>query len=160
MGLLFGMNRASVPTTIGGAVYISAMEASGLLWGPGSLNPYRGIVNRRPDAEIGNVVLVYRGQFDVTQLAALSDAGNAVSLMRMKRMPEALAAAQTAVQLAPTNAEANAVLGWALLSNGRVGEGKQTLVTALHLAQTDHPEYQKYLIESVEEQLHSLSAAH
>jgi hypothetical protein len=160
MGLLFGINRASVPTTIGGAVYISAMEASGLLWGPGSLNPYRDIVNRRPDAEIGNVVLVYRGQFDVTQLAALSDAGNAVSLMRMKRMPEALAAAQAAVQLAPTNAEANAVLGWALLSTGRVAEGKQALVTALHLAQTDHPEYQKYLIESIEEQLRSLSAAH
>jgi hypothetical protein len=160
MGLLFGMNRASVPTTIGGTVYISAMEASGLLWGPDSLNPYRNIVDRRPDAEIGNVILVYRGDFDVTQLAALSAAGNAVSLMRMHRMPEALAAAQAAVQLAPNNAQANAALGWALLASGRAAEAQQVLATALHLAQTDHPEYQKYLIYTIEELSHSRGAAH
>jgi 4-amino-4-deoxy-L-arabinose transferase-like glycosyltransferase len=160
MGLLFGLNRASVPTTISGTVYISAMEASGLMWGPDSLNPYRSIVDRRPDAEIGNVILVYRGDFDVTQLAALSAAGNAVSLMRMHRMPEALAAAQAAVQLAPNSAQVNAALGWALLASGRGAEGQQTLATALHLAQTDHPEYQKYLIFMLAEQSRGGGAAH
>jgi heme/copper-type cytochrome/quinol oxidase subunit 4 len=160
MGLLFGMNSASVPTTISGTVYISATEASGLMWGPGSLNPYKSIVDRRPDEEIGNVILVYRGDFDVTRLAALSDAGNAAMLLRIHRIPEALAAAQTAVQLAPDNAEVNAILGWALLSSGRAAEGQQTLITALHLAQADHPEFQGFLIRSIEQQLHGGGGAH
>jgi hypothetical protein len=158
--LLFGMNPSLVPTTISGSVYISAMEASGLLWGPGSLNPYRGIIDRKPDAEIGNVILVYRGEFNVTQLAALNNAGNAAKLLRMHRIPEALASAQAGVQLAPNNAQVNAALGWALMASGRAAEGQQALATALHLAQTDHPEFQKYLIFTLEQQRHGGGAGH
>ena len=160
MGLLFGMVPHSVPTTISGTVYISAMEASGLVWGPGAHNPYRGIIDRKPDAEIGNVILVYRGQFDVTQLAALNDAGNATILLRMHRIPEALATAQAAFQLAPNSAMVNASLGGALMASGRFAEGQQAMATALHLAQTDHPEFQKYLIYMLEAQSHGGGAGH
>jgi hypothetical protein len=160
IGLLFGLDSSSVPTKITGTVYISAMEASGLLWGPGSLNPYRSIVDRPPDAEIGNVTLVYHGDFDVHLLAAMSYAGNAARLLRLKRIPEALEAAQSAARLAPGNAEVNAILGWALLASGRDAEAQQALAASLHIAQTDHPEFQGLLIRSLQQRVHSGDAAH
>jgi hypothetical protein len=44
----------------------------------------------------------------------------------------------------------NAVLGQALLASGREEEGKQANAKALHLAQTIHPDYQRYLIERLQ----------
>ena len=94
---------------------------------------------------IGNIILVYNGTFDVPLLAAQSNAYAANQLLRQHRVPEALALAQTAVQQAPDSAEVNAALGQALLASGRTEEGHQSIATALHLAQTVHPEYQKRL---------------
>jgi hypothetical protein len=147
---LMGKGLPSLPSTITGTVYISAADACGLYWGPGSLNPYSSIVERRPDAEIGNVILVYRGAFDISLLAALDDAKNASSLFKQKRMAEALALAQQAVQLAPNNAFVNAELGRILITAGRTQEGQQVNANALRLARTDHPEFQKTLIQVLE----------
>lgn len=159
MALLMGAPAPPVPPTISGTVYLSAMETSGLTSGPGSLNPYAIFVNRKPDAEIGNVMLVYRGTFDVSQLAARSDAANSFTLLRQRRVPEALALAQQAVQLAPDSAAANAALGSVLLANGRTEEAQQANAKALRLAMGDHPEFQSFLIGSITQELHGGGAA-
>jgi cytochrome c-type biogenesis protein CcmH/NrfG len=54
--------------------------------------------------------------------------------------------AQTAVKQAPDSAEVTAILGQALMSAGRTAEGKEALEMAAHLAENNHPEYQKALI--------------
>ncbi|MGA3080524.1 MAG: glycosyltransferase family 39 protein [Terracidiphilus sp.] len=146
----FGPLPASLPSTISGTVLISASDASGLIAGPDSLNPYQGFADRQPDAEIGNVILAYHGTFDISRLAALVDARNASRLFQQRRIGEALPLAQTAVQLAPNNAWVNAELGRILIAAGRTQEGQQVNANALRLAKTDHPEFQKSLIEVLE----------
>jgi Dolichyl-phosphate-mannose-protein mannosyltransferase len=151
MGHLVGIGPpGTTPSTISGVVLVSATETSGILWGPDTLNPYATFRDRQPDAKIGDVVLVYHGSFDVPLLAAQSKATSAGGLLRQHRFPEAVALAQDAVQLAPDSAEVNAVLGQALLASGREEEGKQANAKALHLAQTIHPDYQRYLIERLQ----------
>jgi len=151
MGHLIGVGPAgTIPSTISGVVLVSATETSGLLWGPDGLNPYATFRDRQPDAKIGNVVLVYDGSFDVPLLAAQSRATAATGLLYQRRLPEAVALAQGAVELAPDSAEVNAVLGEALLASGRQEEGQQAIAKAIHLAQTIHPEYQRFLIEQLQ----------
>jgi len=144
-GHLFGMASA-VPRTLTGTILISSTDLDGMMWGPDELNPYRTFRDRKPDALIGNIILVYHGTFDVPLLAAQANAATATSLLFQRRFPEAIALAQTAVQQAPDSAEVNAALGQCLLASGRTAEGKQAIATAIHLAQTIHPEYQKQLI--------------
>jgi hypothetical protein len=153
--LLSGMNREfgiatpPIPSTITGTVLISATEAVGFKWGPDTLNPYQLFLDRKPDAIIGNSTLVYYGTFDVPLLAAQTNAVAAMNLLSQHRLPEAIALAQAAAQQAPDSADVNAVLGQALLTSSRIGEGQQAIATALHLAQTIHPEFQKRLIETI-----------
>ncbi len=150
-GHLMGMGPAPMPSTITGTVFLSGTEVVGLLWGPGGdLNPYQTFRDRQPDATIGNVILVYRGAFDVPLLAAQTNALAATNLLRQHHLPEAVALAQAAVQQAPNSAELNALLGETLLASGRTAEGQHAIATAIHLAQTIHPEYQKNLIEQIQ----------
>ncbi len=149
VGHAVGIPSAPIPPTISGTVFISGTDAGGLFWGPDELNPYRQFWNRKPDAMIGNIILVYHGTFEVPLLAAQTNATAVSSLLQQHRFPEAVALAQTAVQQAPDSAEVNAVLGQALLASGHAAEGEQANATALHLAQTIHPEYQKWLIDSI-----------
>ncbi|MGB0121967.1 MAG: phospholipid carrier-dependent glycosyltransferase [Silvibacterium sp.] len=160
MAFLVGAPVPPVPPTISGTIYLSAMETSGLTSGPGQLNPYAIFANRKPDDEIGNVMLVYRGTFDVSQLAARSDAANAFMLLRQQRVPEALALAQQAVLLTPNSAAANAALGSVLLAAGRTEEGQQANAKALRLAMADHPEFQGFLIGSLMQQSQGRRGSH
>jgi hypothetical protein len=160
MAFLMGAPVPPVPPTISGTVYLSTMETSGLTSGPGQLNPYAIFANRKPDAEIGDVMLVYRGTFDVSLLAAGSDAVNAIALLRQQRVPEALALSHQAVLLAPNSAAANAALGSVLLAAGRTAEGQQANAKALRLAMADHPEFQGFLIGLLTQQTHAGGGAH
>jgi hypothetical protein len=146
IGLLVGLGTASLPATISGTVLISATDISGLMSGPDTLNPYKTFAGRQPDDTIGNVILVYRGTFDVSLLAALNDAAKASGLLRQHRIPEALALAQSAAQLAPDSARVMNVLAQALSASGRTGEAQRASDKALQLARTVHPEFQKDLL--------------
>jgi hypothetical protein len=147
----FGPLPVTQPSTISGTILVSATDASGMTSGPGSLNPYRIFAEGKPDEEIGNVILAYHGTFDVSLLAALNDAANVFKLIAQHRTSEALGLARAAAQLAPNNARVNAALGRALLASGRTREGQQANANALRLAKTDHPEFQKGLIEDLEQ---------
>jgi hypothetical protein len=152
IALIWGLGQlpASLPPTISGTVLISSSDASGLISGPGSLNPYEEFASRKPDAEIGNVILAYHGTFDVSRINAIIYARNASALYRQKRIAEALPLARQAVQLTPNSAFANAELGRILIAAGRTQEGQQVNANALRLAMSDHPEFQKDLIDVLE----------
>jgi tetratricopeptide (TPR) repeat protein len=147
----WGMGAAApVPSSISGTILISATEAEGLLWGPDVLNPYEGFKRRRPDALIGNVVLVYHGTFEVPLLAAYSHASAAYGLLGQRKVAEAMAEAQAAVNQAPNSADMHATLGRVLLAAGRKTEAQQAFARALRLAQATHPDYQAALIRAIE----------
>jgi hypothetical protein len=154
--LMTGLNTLTavpmppIPSTMTGTFLISATDESGLFWGPGSLNPYQVFVDSKPDAMIGNIVLVYHGTFELPLLAAQTNAANATGMLRQGRFPEALALAQTAARQAPDSAAVNEVLGQALLASGREAEARQVNAIAVHLAQTIYPEYQKGVVDDIE----------
>jgi tetratricopeptide (TPR) repeat protein len=58
------------------------------------------------------------------------------------QLDEALAEAQTAVQLAPDSMQTQARLGFLLLKTGRQDEGLQTLQRALAISKTIQPDLQ------------------
>jgi Flp pilus assembly protein TadD len=118
------------------------------------LNPYEQFKSRRPDAVIGNTILVYRGTFDVPLLAAHSQESGAIAHLFQGKLPEAITEEQAAVKEAPDSAEMHATLGRILMMAGRTTEGRQELDTALHLARTIHPDYQANLIRSIEQLPH------
>jgi len=131
-----------LPATISGTVFLSASERSGHLWGPGVLNPYEQFSYLRPDAALGNIVLVYHGSFNVPLVSAYSHLAAAGILARGHKLPEAVAEAEQAAQLAPDSADIQAGLGSYLMAAGRTAEANQAKATALHLKQTIHPEFQ------------------
>jgi hypothetical protein len=136
----------AVPSSISGAILISATEAEGLLWGPDVLNPYELFKQRRPDALIGNIVLVYNGTFNVPLLAAHSRAAAAYGLLQRHQVAEAIAESEIAAKLAPDSAEIHAVRAQVLMAAGRKTEGQQALATAIRLARATHPDFQAQLI--------------
>ncbi len=141
---------APVPRTISGTVLLSASELNGHLWGPGVLNPYEQFSHLRPDAEVGNVVLVYQGSFDVPLLSAYSHVNAAFKLMRGKQMAAAVTELEEAAKLAPDSAEIQSDLGDALAAAGKKDEARQANERALQLARSVHPEFQGRLIHQLE----------
>ena len=139
-----------VPPTINGTVLISATEMAGRNWQPDTLNPYAQFHRLQPDATPGNIVLVYRGTFDVPLLSAYSHSFTARKLVDEGKMAEALAEAQEAVKLAPDSANIEAELGLTLMAAGLIQEGQQINATALRLARSVHPESQGELIRLLE----------
>jgi len=131
-----------LPATINGTVLLSASELSGHLWGPGVLNPYEQFSHLRPDATPGNIVLVYHGAFNMPLLSAYSHLAAAARLASAHQLPQAVAEAQQAAQLAPDSADIQAGLGRTLLAAGNTAEANHANATALHLRQTIHPEFQ------------------
>lgn len=53
-----------IPPTITGAVFVSASEVSGMLWGPGELNPYLQFQAIPPKEKIASSILVFDGRFE------------------------------------------------------------------------------------------------
>lgn len=80
--LWIGVPQASVPQRISGTVLVGAMDVSGTMWGNGDMNPYRQFRDGRPEALIGNTVLVYKGSFDVPLVAAQARYSGVTMLLR------------------------------------------------------------------------------
>jgi hypothetical protein len=139
-----------VPQTISGTVLISATEMAGHSEEPDALNPYAQFRHLRPDANVGNIVLVYRGTFDVPLLSAYSHSLTAKRLADEGKLAEAVAEAQDAAKLAPNSATMQEALGSTLMEVGRTREGQQANATALRLARSVYPEFQSDLIRLLE----------
>jgi hypothetical protein len=140
-----------VPPTIAGTVLISATEAAGRTREPDSLNPYAVFNHLQPDAKPGNIVLAYRGAFNVPLLAAYSHSLAAKTLAGQGRLLEALAEAQQAADLAPNSASMQAALGLTLMQAGRTQQGLEVNATALRLARAVDPQFQSQLIRFLQQ---------
>jgi tetratricopeptide (TPR) repeat protein len=139
-----------VPPSIAGTILISATELEGFMWGPDILNPYEVFKQRRPDARIGNIVLVYKGLFNVPLLAAHSRASAAYGLLQQGKVAEALALCQAAVTLAPNSAEIHAIRAQVLMAASQKAEARQEAAEAIRLARAIHPDFQAQLIRYLE----------
>ena len=134
LALIAGQPEPLVPPHIEGTVLISAEDASGALWGPGDLNPYRQFLAGHPAEMIGDSILVYRGAFDVPLAAAATHMSQVPTLLRMGQPDAALAEASAAVNLAPQSPIVQAGLGGTLLQLGRTPEAQQAFSSALEKA--------------------------
>ncbi|HSE26908.1 MAG TPA: phospholipid carrier-dependent glycosyltransferase [Gemmatimonadales bacterium] len=137
------------PAVVEGTILVSASEMNGQWWGPGEMNPYGSLADRRPDALIANSILVFTGRFNVSLAAATARARRAQQLLQAERVDEAIIAAQEAVSLAPRSAEAQATMCRALVGAGRTPEAQPFCSAALEIADRVHPDYQYLRVPAV-----------
>jgi Flp pilus assembly protein TadD len=102
---------------------------------------------------IDSSVFVYEGRFEIPFATALAHAQKAGVFLAGKRLPEALQEAQQAVALAPDSAGVNAQMGDVLDALGRREEARPYYATALRLALTKQPEFQRSLVAPLEQRL-------
>ena len=140
LGMVAGIPQPLVPQHIQGIVLVDAVDASGALWGPGDLNPYRQFQDGKPAAMIGNSILVYRGDFDVPLIAAQTHVSQVRVLLPSHQEDRALAEAQEAVRLDPQSPEVEASLGGTLLQLNRKDEAQQAFLKAMQLAHAHQPD--------------------
>ena len=127
------------PEHLSGTVLISASELSGELWDRLEPFPYAQFQRLRPDDVLAGGVLVFRGEFDVPQVAAVSHRRVAEALFQSsarnaEQLNRALAEAQTAVSLAPENLYNQALFADVLAALGREDEARAAYQKALDLA--------------------------
>ena len=130
LALTAGQPESIVPTHIQGTVLVSAVDASGVLWGPGSLNPYRQFQYGKPVDMIGNSMLVYQGDFNVPLVAAETHLSQIPLLLRMHREDAALAEAENAAALDPQSPAVQAAFGGTLLRLHRMPEAEHAFALA------------------------------
>lgn len=127
---MVGFPLQVIPPIVHGTVLVSSTEASGLFWGSDALNPYAELLRRKPDAMIGNVVLVFRGDLNLSLASAQTHSNAASFLLKQYKLPEALAEAQIAMALAPKAPDIQVTLGTILLKMNRKAEAAQAFADA------------------------------
>jgi tetratricopeptide (TPR) repeat protein len=138
---------------IDGPVLISAVNLTGFEFGPPPLNPYEQFKTLKAADAIDSSVFVFEGRFEIPQAAALAHAQKADVFLAGKRLPEALQEAQQALALAPDSARVNAQIGSVLDALGRRQEARPYCATALQLALTQQPEFQRSLVAPLRQRL-------
>ena len=128
-----------VPPVIKGPVLISAGDLTGFEFGSNVLNPYRAFQEVKPAEMIGYGVLVYDGEFVVPLASAYAHVQRSGSLLKEKRVVEAIAEAQQGLALAPDAVQTQVALGDALKAAGRGGEANDAYGRALSVVATMEP---------------------
>lgn len=151
--LLQGSSRWGIapphPAVVEGTVLVSASEMSGQNWGPGELNPYGIFAERVPDAIIANSILVFSGRFEIPVAAASNRARRAEEFLADTLPERALEEARQAVAIAPSSAEAQAIMCQVLAAAGRTPEALSYCAKAVEIADRVYPEYQYRNITTV-----------
>jgi thioredoxin-like negative regulator of GroEL len=137
-------------------VLIGATALTGFLTGPDELNPYAQFVGKSPVANINGSVLVFRGRFYLPLVAAANHSKAALILADSGDLAQAVTEAQTAAALAANNALIRATLARILVRAQHPAEARAEYETALSLAQTVQPAFQKSLAVAVRQELRSL----
>jgi hypothetical protein len=123
-----------VPPQVDGPVFISASEVSQIFSSVDVVNPYLPFKRMLPSALIAGSILVYDGKVDMSQLSALTHENLATQLMHEQNFGQALAEAQTAVELAPNQPIAHVTRGAILSAMGRGAEALDEIRKADTLA--------------------------
>jgi len=145
-----------IPATINGNVLISAGDLSGCEWPTGRMNPYREFQSKEPQEMIDYGVMVYRGTFDVKQVAALSRAINAYQLLWKGDAKGALPLAREAVAIDPTEIMSQTALGDSAAALGQKDEARKAWQAALVEAKKLEPDAQLSYVPDLEEKFKKL----
>lgn len=146
----------ATPASVQGTLLIGATQPAGVYWGPGDMNPYAQFMELKPARVLAGSILVFRGRFDLPAASAWSRLDRAWRLDLTSQMDEAIAEANTAVKLAPRMVYTHYTLGYLLAMVNQRAEALEEYETALHLARTDHPEYQWYWVPFLEKLISGL----
>jgi tetratricopeptide (TPR) repeat protein len=145
-----------VPPTIHGPVLLSAGSMSGFELGSSVLNPYTQFEKMQPTAAIEHGVLVFDGTFQVPLASAMCHAHRSSTLREAKKLPEALAEAQTAVSIDPDALQAQMALGEALAANKQTEAAREAFQKALLIAQTMEPSAQMVWLPRIQHIINNL----
>lgn len=143
LGMISQHSVPVLPSHVSGDVLISAVDADGVLWGPGSLNPYRQYRDAHPVELIGHSVLVFHGDFDVPMVAAEAHLSQVANLLHAGQIAVAYNEVEAALAAAPQSPSIQADAGGALLQMGKAPEAQQAFATALRESAELSPEESK-----------------
>ncbi len=153
----FWMGGADViPATISGNVLISAGDLSGCEWPSAQMNPYGQFQSIEPVEMIDYGVMVYRGTFEVKQVAALSRAINAFHSLWKGDAKAAHSLALEAVAIDPTEIMSQTVLGDSAAALGQKDEARKAWEAALTGARQLEPDAQVSYVPDLQEKLKKL----
>ena len=146
---LGGAGKELVPPIIHGAVLLSASEMNGALWPSKEMNPYHGFQTLKPDEEIDDSVLVYRGDVHMELAGGISRAFLAWDKLEAKQPQEALTLAEEGAKLAPDQLYPEWALGDAAAAAGKKDEARAAYNAAIVATNKLDPErradYVKYI---------------
>jgi 4-amino-4-deoxy-L-arabinose transferase-like glycosyltransferase len=145
-----------VPPQVRGHVLLSAGDLSGCEWPSGKVSPYAAFQDRKPDEMIDDAVMVYSGNLDMRQAAALSRAENAFQLLWRGKATDALAVAREAVAIDPQELLSQTALGDSAAALGQKDEARKAWQAALATAQQLEPDAQVSYVPDLQEKLGKL----
>jgi 4-amino-4-deoxy-L-arabinose transferase-like glycosyltransferase len=131
---LKGWPAPVIPAEVDGPVLISATEIAGVYWRADWANPYLPFRKRAPSAVIAGSILVYEGKVDLSQVSALTHEKASMKLLADHQLEQALAEAETAVEIAPDRPIAHATRSMILSAIGRKPEAGTELNKARAMA--------------------------
>jgi 4-amino-4-deoxy-L-arabinose transferase-like glycosyltransferase len=146
------------PEVIRGNLLVSANDLEACESPSVRLNPYRRLRSIPIAAQIDHGVFVYRGEFQLPEVAALSATQRAQFLLRENKAAEALRAAQAAVQLEPGSVLAQTALGDAAAALGQRELARNAYQAALVAAHELEVDVQPEFVPRVEEKLKKLDS--
>ncbi|HEX6880134.1 MAG TPA: phospholipid carrier-dependent glycosyltransferase, partial [Terriglobales bacterium] len=151
----FGM-KTDTPPVIEGPVFFSHLSMTFYESGSALLSPYRQFMELNPTAVIEDGVFVFDGTFQVPYATAFDRAIKAGDLLGDHQPEQALAVAQSAIDIAPDSMQALMVLGDAQKALQKNAEAKVTFEKALAIANRMEPTAQEVWIPRVQEKLAGL----
>lgn len=150
-----GASGGPIPTKIDGTVLLSAMTVSGIEWENDALNPYREFLHRKPDAVIDGSTLVFKGSFDMSEVAAVQHIALANRFNGDGKFAAAKVEAQQGLALMPNSVRGYIALGRALTGLHQDADAHAALDAALRLANAQ-PEWYPNEIAAAQRELRKL----
>jgi tetratricopeptide (TPR) repeat protein len=151
MAMVLGLGaKEPSPPIVHGAVLLSASEVNGAIWPSKEMNPYHTFQTLKPDEEIDNGILVYRGDVHVEATGAISRAFLARTKLQANQPQEALALAEEAVKLAPGHLYAEWALGDASAAAGKKDEARAAYQAAIAATSGLDPQRQADNVKDLE----------
>jgi tetratricopeptide (TPR) repeat protein len=154
LGMISQNSVPVLPSHVRGTVLISAVDADGVLWGPGSLNPYAQFRDAAPAELIGHSVLVYRGDFDLPMVAAESHLSQVAILLHMGRPDAAQKEVEAALAVDPQSPSIQADAGGAFLRLGKVPEARRAFAAATQESERLSPEESRAVADRIAQAQH------
>lgn len=150
--------RASKPTPsiLVGPVLISAGDLNGFEFGSSALNPYESFRSLQPTRFIQNGVFWFDGTFTVPLASALPHVELSSLALEQHDIPQAVAEARQAEQLAPGEIEPELALGDALAAAGQPNDARAAYTRAGLKIETMEPDARQIWRNKLSERLAAL----